>query len=738
MGTGGRVSLGWVPFAVAVVSHAWVLGLPFQADDYLLVPKAGEFLGLESPPPADDPRADAQIGNTYLFRPAAWFLWWLLVQARGGLADPLVFHAAGLLLHGAAAVLLLRVLVRVFSRGAALAGAVLFAMAPGAAQATSYVAAGGDQLAVLFMLLATSQLQRDRARPSWGRAVAAGVFAALAFLSKDVAVASLPAALLAAAATPGPKPARPFRPVAVIVLAIALAAAARAAYLGTWKPVYLGAPNVGLANLRHLGGLFLELLAPWRRCEGLEDLAPASAGIFRGAAASGLRMAAAAAFCLPLVAGLVRRPWPLAARLAAIGVALALALAPALVIYHPPSTHVVSRALYAASAIAAAAVTAALHAGGASRVGRWVAAASLLPLVLLWSNLVRHVARTELRAGDVVRARLESMSDLARSVGPAARIVAVDEQFELGCVPLVYFGIGSAMQPPFSPPGLARVTWWGDLATLPRGGILQDHPGPVVVARITEGRYVEREPRIPALPGALPALSAMAGDAGFWSLSASVPARSLAAVRVAAADGGGFTCVWIGSRGRRETRGVLPGPGGAGEAIVSAPEDFDWLADPVLLGVALDGVAATRVSPLARLPEIAIESPVHGARLALGVPPVVTFRPPPQRRSEVYRLVIEFAVSQIERPVMVSEVFGHALGEAAGGLLALDVKLQSAASYHAPTPVAPEAFFARLAVAARASGSGLLPIALRVEGVDPRSGSVECRSPWRVAFLEAR
>ena len=191
-----RVVLGCIPVLLAVAANAWILGLSFQADDFLLIPRAGAMLGIERGSLADESPGATAL-NFYLFRPVTWFLWWLLVGLSGGIAHAFVFHAAGLAGHVVATWLLWRILAGVnLAPFAAVAGASLFAIAPGAVQATSWVSAGGDQLATLFMLAATLLFQRDRVSVGGAPALGAGVCAALAFCSKEIAVASVPFVLL--------------------------------------------------------------------------------------------------------------------------------------------------------------------------------------------------------------------------------------------------------------------------------------------------------------------------------------------------------------------------------------------------------------------------------------------------------------------------------------------------------------------------------------------------------------
>jgi hypothetical protein len=740
-----RAPSGWVPVLVAVVAASWVLAMPFQADDYLILPNTGALLGIERPPPVDDPRADAHIGNYFLFRPVPWFVWWLLIQARGGLADPLVFHAATLIFHAISAFLLWRVLRAILHPAAAQIGACLFALAPGGVQATSYVAAGGDQLAVLLMLAATACLQAHRRRPRVATALGTGAFAALAFCSKDVAVASLPAMLLAGWAVRDPAPRSLRGPLTATAAALAIAMIARAAYLKTVMPVYLIPIRLGLLALGNLHHLFFEVLVPWRRFEEVADLAPLAARIARrwrpAAALEAVELAGLAALALPVLAGLCVAPARTARRVVAAAAALACVLVPALTIFDEVHQQVISRALYPATAILAAGVAAALD-PLCARGWRRLSIALALPLALVWTDFMVHVARTELRAGSAIDGRLESMRDVVRSAPAGAHVIAVDQDLALGAIPTIYFGIGPAMKPPFTRTP-ARVTWWGDLSTLPRSPILAEDRGPIVIARISEERYVPKEPVIPALPAVLPSFLRKADVPQAWEPGGAVPTRAVAGIRVGSGTQGVFTCTWIGSRGKRETRGALPGLGGGPHAIVSAPEDFDWLADPVLVGVRFEGADVATVEPLRELPRIVLARPSVGARLPFGGAaaglPEVSFLQPDQPMSAEYRLTVEFAISDRERPVLISEEPAFVLR--AGGdrnAWTYDVSKQRSGRILATPPVDALSFSRRIDEVIRSTGSRLLPLSLRVEGFDPRSASVECRSDWRICFLELR
>jgi hypothetical protein len=736
---------GWVPVLIAIVAGSWVLTMPFQHDDYLILPRVGEALGFDPELRSQDSRSETHIGNFYLFRPVPWFVWWTLIEVHGGHADPFVFHAVMLAFHALSAFLVWRILRELFDPRAALLGACFFAIAPGAIQATSFIAAGGDLFAVLFMLLATRCLQSQRRKPSVAKAVASGLCAGLAFCSKDVAIASLPAAFLAAVAVPASQRGTLRGPIVAIGLSLVAAVTIRAWYLGTWQPAYLGSVHVVAEDLLKIPGLFLELLLPWRRFEGVTDLPPVSGAIgarLFGDAFFGARILALGAFLLPIAAGTCVRPFRTILRMICIAPVLACVLGPPLAIYDQSYTQVISRVLYPASAIAAGALAAGLDPLCATRLGRKLLWPLLLPLLAICVDLMVHVARTELRAGALIRLRLESMREVIAKVPPGSHIIAVDEQFALGGIPFLYFGITPAMKPPLSRTS-ARVTWWGNLSILPRGTILQEEHAPIAIARISEDRYVLREPIIPSLPDTLPPIAATAGDPSEWRFAEPVPARAVTGLRVASAFQGTFACTWIGSRGKRESRGALPGLGGVKSAIISAPEDFDWLADPLLVGVRFEGAGVTGVEPLTALPEIVIVEPKDRARIPVGpatrlTVPEVSFKPPDQPPSQQYRVTVEFAIHDRDRPMMIFDAPAFILQERPEGVWAYDVMKRSSLVIVPAGATTAENFESSLDDALKHSGSGLIALSIRLEAFDPRSRSVEARSRWRICFLERR
>ena len=144
-------------FVLAVVVHSWTTTLPFQLDDYALLPGIGTELGIDDGAAKDRAQemlALAEAGDApprYLYRPVAWLFWWTLMQLNGSFADPLWFHVAFLFVHGVVAVLLHRILLKLCSPRGALLGAACAAILPGGIQAVSWTAATGDLLATAMM-----------------------------------------------------------------------------------------------------------------------------------------------------------------------------------------------------------------------------------------------------------------------------------------------------------------------------------------------------------------------------------------------------------------------------------------------------------------------------------------------------------------------------------------------------------------------------------------------------------
>jgi protein O-mannosyl-transferase len=131
-------------------------------------------------------------GATQQYYPVLHSAFWLEHRAWGDAA--VGYHVANVLLHAAAACLLLRVLSRLAVPGAFL-GAALFAVHPVAVESVAWISEQKNTLSAVFYLLAAlAYLAFDRGRRPATYAAATALFA-MALLSKSV-TATLPAALL--------------------------------------------------------------------------------------------------------------------------------------------------------------------------------------------------------------------------------------------------------------------------------------------------------------------------------------------------------------------------------------------------------------------------------------------------------------------------------------------------------------------------------------------------------------
>ena len=121
-----------------------------NAEDEALIARNPTF----NPPTPASLRAIWTTPHLYLYIPATYTAWWLIAQvaqtgadASGATLNPWVFHSANLLVHVAAALLVLQLLRRLTRRnGAALAGALLFAVHPIQTEAVAWTTGMKDTL----------------------------------------------------------------------------------------------------------------------------------------------------------------------------------------------------------------------------------------------------------------------------------------------------------------------------------------------------------------------------------------------------------------------------------------------------------------------------------------------------------------------------------------------------------------------------------------------------------------
>lgn len=176
-----------VPALVAFcVAYAPALGAEFIWDDDAHLTPAGLRSG------AGLLRIWTELGATQQYYPVLHSTFWLEHRLWGG--SPLGYHVATILIHLAAAWMLVRVLTRLEIPGAMLAGA-LFALHPVHVESVAWISEQKNTLSTLFYLSsALWYLRFDASRD--GRSYGlASLFFILALLTKTV-TATLPAALL--------------------------------------------------------------------------------------------------------------------------------------------------------------------------------------------------------------------------------------------------------------------------------------------------------------------------------------------------------------------------------------------------------------------------------------------------------------------------------------------------------------------------------------------------------------
>jgi tetratricopeptide (TPR) repeat protein len=174
----------------ALAVHARTLGFDFTGlDDRDLLVDDQPFLSHPSALWRVFSRSYMHVvdaGHAY-YRPLVTASYALDAQWSG--VRPLGYHLTNVALHVAASCLLLALLRRLaLGRGAALAGAMVFAVHPALAPAVAWIPGRNDSLLAVFVLGAWLLFLRDRARPSWGARAGHLALFALALLTKETAV----------------------------------------------------------------------------------------------------------------------------------------------------------------------------------------------------------------------------------------------------------------------------------------------------------------------------------------------------------------------------------------------------------------------------------------------------------------------------------------------------------------------------------------------------------------------
>ncbi|MEO6594407.1 MAG: hypothetical protein ABIP94_06615 [Planctomycetota bacterium] len=316
-----------------------------------------------------DPRRP--IANVWL--PVSHLSLWFEFRLFG--AVPFWPHLSALLWHAATAVLFVRLLLALGAqRGVAHVAGALFVVHPALAESVAWVSGRKDLLAGFFGLAALLQTVQFVRRPGWLRAIGIGLFGALAMYSKATAVVVPVLAVLLCLYTGGPRR-RFLAPLVLLLVALPIAwhHQSIAAIEGTMagSSVGEGIEQVPGALQHYLSTTFwplqLNVLYP-----EVDTLAA-----FRRAFVPGAMLGLGVFFAALLAWR--RSTW----RLAAFGLlAFGVALLPFNTSYPASSIAAADRYLYFAVPGAATAVVAVLH-HLLPRVGLWLAAALVLPLVYL-------------------------------------------------------------------------------------------------------------------------------------------------------------------------------------------------------------------------------------------------------------------------------------------------------------------------------------------------------------------
>lgn len=126
---------------------------------------------------------DTAGARIHYYRPLLLLSYWLQVRLTGFWAP--AFHAANLLLHAAAALLLRQAFLRRLPARAAEAGALLFALAPVQTEAVAMITGRSEVMAALFMLAAWLLLEPGR---RGGRSAGVAAFAAATLCKEPAAL----------------------------------------------------------------------------------------------------------------------------------------------------------------------------------------------------------------------------------------------------------------------------------------------------------------------------------------------------------------------------------------------------------------------------------------------------------------------------------------------------------------------------------------------------------------------
>ncbi len=661
----------------ALISNYWVLGLPFQLDDYTQIPRAVNMFG-GSPAPESSPGSSAQVpapagspsAPDYLFRPVLWL--WLASVARLSPRplDPWVFHAAAWALHALVAALLAWLLARRLGRTAALFGGLLFAVHPAGCEATSWIAAGGDLLMTLFLVLAT--MAATGPPPTLLRAGLAGIAFGLALLSKEHTIAALPPlALLLTFRRPFSVAAAVGR-LATAIVPIALAYLLRVHALNTWSLSYAGGRSASLellpTLLNKVPDLLRTLAAPWMATEiGSHPPVFLQTMTARGAEAVRDAWTLSAAVVAGAV-GVVGVFGLFSHRLGAVFVCLVglVCLAvPALFAAPSVELFVFSRTLYVLMVPVAC-----VFGAGAQNLHNlrflrfiayavWFAAAvAIIPISI--DSLV-HCARSWSDRGDATRRVAAFLGDHADRLPAGTVILFVKEDAELSAVP----GIGPMAPAILAPPFARRST--AVLAAQNRRMALDSEPfwdAPYPIS-IVEWRGDQLEslgnplPPRSVIPPDFESTDAPAEHLSAFRPKAPLPTRAVRALRQVVPAGPAISISWNLLAGEQslERRLVLAESASTRVVTFCLDAPLEWVAQGTL-----DRITIAASGERLLVPPTALDAEV-GFAMELGDPakslrlsdkPRLVLELPAS--TEVVRFTFEVAMSGVWAPAMTYHV----------------------------------------------------------------------------------
>ncbi|MAG55616.1 MAG: hypothetical protein CMJ83_04925 [Planctomycetes bacterium] len=645
---------------LATVAYGWVLALPFRWDDYGLIPKAPEQLDTlvdrigQSVSGVEPERAREE----YLCRPLLWALFSAELALSGDRPQAMVFHAGSLLLHVLVSLTVLALCRRFLPPGPALLGACFFAIHPTGAQAVSWISAGGDQGVALGGAVAVLVLTRRSGRPGL-TGLLGGAAMAVALLSKMTALGLLP--IVAVAACGAREPARWRKTgwrLGGLAVPIAISLLVRRAHLGGVSPQYVGrsfAVDDVPRMIENLPAFLVHTLRPWVLLEDVHDLWPALHALGE--------LVPVGLIVLPLLAASLGSAREFLPRLLGGGLAFAVFAVPALWAYAGPTTYATtSRNFYAlmvplAFIMGAAAAALPRATSGPGRALRWAILG--FPLLVSLDALV-HGARVELRAGDLLRARVQVVEDVLDRRGTGITVVVIDSRPTVGGVMLTGELVGLVHRPPFRDRP-ARVLHFHSPAELWASGLLQKEPRATQLLEFIgeSGRQLGGLlPAIPTRASGWRVHSAVPSREGArWALSSAVPTRSIAALRIRlphAMDAEGTLLL-------HTTQGTLERPwstSGTAEAVVVLADGLGWLVRGALSVVWVSLAEPMVVDPgawptpeiLTEMPSVEVEAPAHGTRLELGtVPEIVISEWPSGCR---VKLIFECVLRQARIPMI--------------------------------------------------------------------------------------